>query len=1235
MPHQLRRIITINIRNPNGGLPSGRIAELDPRGGVLAVGVNGVGKTTFLRFLPLFYGATPQQILRGTGRTLMIKYALPDPSSAVAYEYERESETDLRTVVMHCKPGDDAPQFHIIRGGYREDFFYDANNQFVTREEFKAHVEAMDNNKYQVSQKLYLHQYRSVILNERLATKEGVKMRELAAMHSLGPSPLYNLDQIAAAMANEKISFRDLENIVIERVTDAHFDGNVPNNSREIKKSRGDVARWLEDRDHLARIMANRPEALKIQARIETVKTLHLELCTLHVAVKEAIVQIAREQEEFDARQARLKSEFDTKTDDINTLIAAATGDKKTADTAWANKREEVEAAESRLRQFEKIGVEKLAAEQSQEDSCSSQRSAMERELDGLTTAAGDVTRKTQARKAAVASDCADVVSRINERLLEASREGKVRGDELHAAEENALEALESPLRIAEINDAKLLLISRLGELKVLLASPTATSDTLEQQRQSVSAVDHMREALGKATASVLAAQDELAVARGASDIALVRLNDCEQAALQLAQRDEQLQEQLSPPAGSLLAFLRSTDAALWSDSAKVIDTALLSRTDLNPALVDGSAPSPGELTLGSVTLHVERVDVPSWVDMTDVRQQISALKREADVVSKALQDARSSAQRLSKEMSLANVKVGEAKAGESLAKAALENARLTQIRWTNVMEQEKLACTQQTESEQRKNVTSVQKLDAEANLLLNGLKAAKQHIRDDFRAQRRAVVEETSAAEARLDQEKATAYVQRDRHLSQIDEDMARDLAGLGVDPIRVADLARGIEDFTQRLENIARNRHEVTEWRRFQRETFPVMESTRLERDRLATRCSEINSKLLDLRGDLTRLEESTRLDLANIERNRESNRKQADRLTELLRLGLKDFMSYVPNRLHVDWNVESLEAAVSDFRDKLAGESEAIQKELRNLKNVMLMRSGPVEHWLSLKERELPDKQTLLDHEWQCALAQVVCDWFDPREYVPYVDQVHKEMVSFLDLAGGFVRTLDLFDRRVDSFNRELQKALSETAKFERFRDLSVTVRSGVGQISSLKTLRQMQDVANSKGSLHRSVVVQEREVPSDEETALIREFRNILPSDGVFMVNLNDQVRLECSLIENGQRKIITNEDEFRAVSSSGNTALITAMFLIGFVQMIRGPNSPVRLTWVTDEIGRFDPDNLAAFLHTLDWHKIDVISASPSVDPALARYFPRLCVFENNGSIWTSETQVEGEAYVDA
>ena len=135
--------------------------------------------------------------------------------------------------------------------------------------------------------------------------------------------------------------------------------------------------------------------------------------------------------------------------------------------------------------------------------------------------------------------------------------------------------------------------------------------------------------------------------------------------------------------------------------------------------------------------------------------------------------------------------------------------------------------------------------------------------------------------------------------------------------------------------------------------------------------------------------------------------------------------------------------------------------------------------------------------------------------------------------------------------------------------------------------------------------------------------MRSSSRLIVAGGGVLVDLNEQVRLEFSLYENGKRSMISNEEEFRAVSSNGNSALITAMFLMGFVQMIRGA-SPVRLVWVTDELGRFDAKNVGAFLKTLALNNIDVISASPSVDPALARHFPRLSLFENTGAIFTNE-----------
>lgn len=67
MTYQLRGMMLVNA-GTNMHVPSGRITAIDPRGGAAVLGDNGVGKTTTLRILPLFFGHLPNQIvLAGQG----------------------------------------------------------------------------------------------------------------------------------------------------------------------------------------------------------------------------------------------------------------------------------------------------------------------------------------------------------------------------------------------------------------------------------------------------------------------------------------------------------------------------------------------------------------------------------------------------------------------------------------------------------------------------------------------------------------------------------------------------------------------------------------------------------------------------------------------------------------------------------------------------------------------------------------------------------------------------------------------------------------------------------------------------------------------------------------------------------------------------------------------------------------------------------------------------------------
>lgn len=1231
MPHQLRRIIAINIRNPNGGLPSGRIAELDPRGGVLAVGDNGVGKTTFLRLMPIFYGATPTQVLKGTGRSSMITYTLPDPSSAVAYEYERESATDLRTVVMHARAGEEAPQFHIIHGGYQETYFYDENNQYVGRDEFKARVEAMG---VEVTRRLSLHQYRAVILNERLSTKEGIELRRLAALHSLGPRALYNLDQISAAMANERINFRDLQNIVLERVSDAHTVGVKPTNVRELKQNKESVSRWMEARAHLADILKRKPDAQRIKERVARIKGLHLELCSLHVAVKSALGQANIEHEQLLAQHKDHTNRFKEQDDAIQESIRGLVNTKEQADSAFQAKRAMVASAVDRQTHFERIDVPTMAVLDDTEADLQAQKASKESERDTLTKAAGDITRKRDERKGVIERGAAAQIADIDARSQQSLRDSMASLKALSQAQEDALLALATPARLAEIAAERVKIGIAEGEVRQKLQNPVATAQTRADRKAADEDATRWADELTKAQREVNKTRDGHDTARRATDQSLAQLRLLEQEAQDLTGHMEQLQASLTPEAGSLLEFIRGGDPSMWANTAKLLEPALLARTDLYPALapdaLDGVS-TDGSVTVGPVSIRVQELDVPAWFDMQEVRDALERKQAQANQVADALKQATETARKLGTQAKQAETAYEGAKAHESLTQAALDSARQKKGRLDKVVQEEERAFKESATAERSTLQERSRSLDAEEKRISQGIEAARQAIRDDFKAQRDRQEQADQNAESRFKSEKQAVQSRKDEDLARLQDDYERSLAGMGLDPRRVSDLDTAIQTLGTQLDSIARNRHEVSAWRVFCLEQLPSLESDKLERDRLEQRAREVGKQLQGEREQFDALAVQVKQALGDIERSIEVRKREAQRLEDLLTHGLKDFLDHVPAHLHVDWSVPDLENSIKSRRSAMETEADELQKDNRSLRNELVKHPGGPADWLDHKERDLPDRQILLPHQYLCAQAEVLCDWFEPMESGPYIDQLNKEMQGFFSLAGEFVRVLDLFERRVQTFNSDLSKALSATKRFERFRDLSVTVSSSVSQLDYIKVLRQMQDKGNRNPMAYRSVMRTEQDLPSDEDAVLVRTFRDILQNDGGFKINLNEQVKLECTLYENGQRRTISNEEEFRSISSNGNSALITAMFLMGFVQMIRG-DAPVRLTWITDEIGRFDSNNLGAFLQTLDQHKIDVISACPSIDPALARFFPRLSIFEGNGAIYTTEQQFAGATH---
>lgn len=1234
MPYQLRRIVAINILNSVTRLPSSCITELDPRGSVLAVGTNGIGKTTFLRLLPLFYGATPQQVLRGSGRSSMIAHTLPAPSSAVVYEYERENDQDLRCVVMHCEPGADRPIFRIIEnGGFREELFYDEDGVFVDYADFPARAERLG---AQLSQRLPLNLYRSVILNEKLPTKEGARIRDLAAKHSLGPGPLTHLDQIAAAMANEKISFRDLQNIVIDRITDQGVNVRANSNNRDLRKKRKDVVKWIHDRDHMVRVMAQAPQAKILKERVERVRGQHLRMCSLHLFVKEALNQVRKEKAALDLREASAKLEFDKQSLETNELATKHEGALRDCKAALELANDALKNVQSKSKHFDDIGAIALSEQQDKEEQLQALKTQAQDEIDRLTAGSERALTQSDLRKSEINQKASTEVTGINARETDFVRTAASRKNDLHKEEQNALSAVSVPSRRTEIDVQRESNISTLGELKTLISNPIATPEATSRLEAAGGEAERLASELTKATAALSVAERLEREAKAQLDESLAA-QALVSTALAQAQSEVRIQkDRLNPSPGSLLAYLRSAEPASWAGAARVLDPALLGRNDLAPTgIVGANVDSSGQLiAVGSLVLNVHPVDEPDWVDMAHLRDLIAKAEARVTRIGQELGAATELAKTHATIYSLAHSDCARKKASESLVSEGKTNADGALVRARNVVMQEKASCKQSAEGQQSKLADDNKRLLSEAFKIDVNVVDAKQEIQTSFKNLRGQIDKDGQDAAVRFQDERTSVEKRRFEAIRTLDEDVASALNGLGIDPTRIQTLQKQVNEYAGRLNSIASKRHEVTQWRKFEREELPLMAGF----EQTVNAAHEAVGQAIAVLGESRNHQGALVQEIKKTEAGFKDQHQRIDNDTTILDalasgpLTMYIHMGVSATTIDVDWTAQSLERQVRECRKAIDDESEEIVTESRRLRDILAEQAGPIADWIERCERELPDSNMMLDHERRSAKAGVLCDWYAPAEEarMTYIGQLHHEMGGFLATAGEFIHDLDAVGARISAFNRDLQESLGTVSGFKRFKDLSVRVISSVGQHTAVNTLRQMQEVSDSKISTYGAFANRQRELPTTEEAALIRKFRDILPEDGVLRVNLDEHVRLECSLTEGLSRITVSSEDEFKAISSNGNTALITAMFLMGFAEMIRKKNSSVRLTWVTDEIGRFDPGNVREFLHTLDAHKIDVISASPSLDPAQARFFNRLCVFEDNGAIETTETTPFGQ-----
>lgn len=1185
-----------------------------------------MGKTSFLRLIPLFYGALPSRILRGSGHTSMIRHVLPRPDSAVVYEYERETESDLRCTVMFASPDEslDAPVFYIVHAGYEERFFLDAAGKFLTRDDFKAHVEGMG---IPVSMQMALSDYRGVILGAVGLTKEATKFRRLAVLHSLGgPGSMHGLEDIAAAMGPESISFQTLQSIVVDQVAmEISGDGKA---QRELRKSAADVEKWLQIYDHLAKLSARQGEAERLAGTCKDIEQSDGQLRELRRAVLDLLENLAdrRGVEERALAKARADGE-----EQQQALAHQATQAHERAQRARQQVRElgeRVSHIESRERHFlatgEGRGAEALLQEQQQEAALQRDEAHLRAALAELERQAAGIVATYNERRQAVQLRLQATLTDIAGEQGSAESTLSARLRELSELEKQELAQLAPPEQLATLQQR----ISQIGEE---IARLRGQADNPAPSEEAAAAWEEARAQVQEAHAVHQDASDKLAGAQQqehrAERAQAQALADHANAARDresAAQSVAKIEQQLRPPAGSLLAFMREEQFEGRQVVARVLDPQLLLRDDLKPQQIEAAATGT-TVAVGQLALDVRAVPEPEWLEATGSRAQLDA--------------ARGRLQAIEERLRAAETRLEEASGGVRTAQSALaqaltqKNARAGDLKRLQQAEADaKRRLNEEKAARATEIAARIGKLEEERTAQRARFKAleethsnARAAIASGY-AQRAAQAQnERDAAVCRANEARAQAERVATAGTEELNAQERQETAAAGVDTAKQQKLRTQYQKVSERLQGIARWRQEVQAWVEFRDGDLQRLQALREQRTAAEAEHGQASADATSAEQAQQNHATALREDIIRRENLIQRISDDHARLDAMLQQELLAIGEAPAGRVVQSWEAGALLTRVAQERRRLSDLRASASNIEQGLRSLMRLRPGPVQDWIDQQEGELgPLLAGLADHQQVMQRGRLIGQWFTAG-YQEVVQALNAALHGNLHAAKSFVAFLDGFDRRVLACNNDLQKELAKVKPFPSFRDLAVHVRSSVRELEYMPSLQRMADMADSLAPTTRMVYGQARqlELPDSEAVRLMKSFHDLLKAEGGIKANLSDLVRLECSITINGKNHRISSAEEFKKHASNGNTGMIVAMFLMGFAGVVRrSAKASVRLTWITDETGRFDAENLQQFLRTLDENNIDVISAQPEANPATLDLFDTECRFGTDGRIDT-------------
>lgn len=1147
-------------------------------------GTNAVGKTSLLRLIPLFYGESPNKIVRGGGvKKSFIEHYLTNSTSYVIFEYRRRGA--LCMVALHASRSGDNVCYRFIDQPFELARFTDEAGSLIDGPDLNRHITKLG--EYCSEQISVLSDYRAIIQN----TVRKKEYRHLAAQFSFvgASSSLPHIEKIVTGMFSRDASFLDIKRIIASSVMEESQSIRLVSNKTEMEA-------WLREHRAYKSAMAQtfRMEGLdeaKIRHDIaaKQVRGLHAEFLLLKREQEAGIQAADEDMRKIDKDLTLNDATAQSRLEQIGTAIGTINGEIKETS-------HQIATLERRHGQYEKEGIEALASlvenipqtESRLADLRSRQRTLLGQSADVANRYAELKNQRTTAWNGFVRDQNAlkDPIRQQKEsRIQELSVSA---GEEWGRIEARFNEAL------SRLEPARDTLNKELGALESAAASPQADPQYIEAR-------DRAQTALNEAAVSLRDAEKAYEEAERHRH---VETQEFEHIDRRIAALRMQLQEgedrrarllSLSNAApGTLLHFLREHRPAWVNDIALVVPESLLLRDDLAPSLTDGD-------DMYGVSIDLSVLDVPNVANEAALATQIEEANRTIERINGDIKARETELESQSDKLNAAsdqtrstNLVRLEAEAHVRNCKAALDSAQRALA--TDIHEAARKALRALTDKR-----IEIEKNSEAITTLRNGLAEQKSA---HEKALATAVKEASDLAGEQISKidKLIDAELQRYKSdLSALEDELRQALKEGGVDTETLQRLERDIADEDATLSKANAGRTRVAEWRTWLADQWPRVAELRTA---LASH-KENHARLADEDIEVKRVraaKNKTLIEQKDVLQARKTTLEQQRMLVTDRCAMLRDWPAdpaEVEGRAgptkSLDEVVTELNGALQTIkseREKAAGDVELILRSMYGLAGTSTFQ------FYDNKRIELgPDPANSSPFAWVKPLQE----WYGTAH-----QDVQRLLLGqcrlFSQGIHEFHDRLTKFRNQVTSYSTDLGKAMNDSLQFRSINSISVRLKASFDSIDVWEKVAALDLEYTAWAGIDTS------ELPPVSFVQAVGDVVAELQGRHTVEVKPEDLIDIEVDIDEVGQDiKTARDEEQLKDISSNGLSYIILCIVYVGLIKKVRKGES-VSLVWALDELRDLDFGNVQLLLDLLARNHISLISAFPDADPDILAFF---------------------------